>query len=766
MPDRMPKRKRILSEVMPVALLAISVVVLFGRVVFSDNSLFGSDFELYFYPVKKFAHDYFVKHGSFPLWNPYLFSGTPFIGNIQASMFYPLGILFYIMPVEYAYVYTVIIHCVVGSVSMYIFMRSLSVNKTGAFLAAVIFTYNGFFMAHLYAGHLTFIQNYIWLPLIFCFVYKFFKTTDPKWAIFAGLSQGVQILGGFPQIAFYTILAVSGFCLFQAGLSLKAGEAGNAWKLAFGLSILLGVGFLLAAVQLLPTLELTQLSGRAGGVGYWFATYDSLHPKMLLSFFIPELFGNPADGTYWLSPRGWYFWETCGYLGMFPLCLFFATSPRGGDLKHVRYFFVGLVLFSLVLALGKYNPLYPIIYRLPGFHNFRIPAQILFLYVFAGAVLSGLALHQAEVATSVLSRGLKVYLVCVGLAFVILISTMHLFPYRFFFHMFKAFAEESIDQGLIEDISEKVAFSVNRSVLLFFTAGVVLVLFHKKKIRGALFRGAVVCVTIVDLGAYGQQFVKPHHFTAPKDKQAMIRQIKADSRSGRMYISESPFLPNDGLLYGLATINGYDPLLLERYILYLQASQKLPQERHILTTSFIRDFDHKFLKMLNLRYVVHGNRIFETGDPIPRAIMVGKAVIRSREEILDYMMWDDFDPLKMVVLEPEYGRSFVSEADDEHFKGSCSISYYDHEEIRLKASSNQPGYLVLSEMFYPGWEALVDGRKVPVLRGNYLFRVISMEEGEHEVELRFVSRHFRVGAVISLLTLAGCIWFIVRKRLV
>ena len=220
--DRVTKFRQRFWDVFPFVILMISALIIFSKVIFSGKPLYGSDFVLYFHPAKNFIRDQVLAHGALPFWNPYQFSGTPFISNIQASMFYPLGILFYAMPAEYAYGYTVIIHCILGSIFMYVFIRSLSINKTGAFTAAIIFTYNGFFMGHLYAGHLTFVQNYIWIPLIFFYVNKFLNTRQAKYAVSAGLFLGIQILGGFPQIAFYTILAILAVGIFYTGVSPNA----------------------------------------------------------------------------------------------------------------------------------------------------------------------------------------------------------------------------------------------------------------------------------------------------------------------------------------------------------------------------------------------------------------------------------------------------------------------------------------------------------------------------------------------------------------
>jgi len=647
---------------------------------------------------------------------------------------------------------------------MYLFLRSLSVNQLGAFLSAVIFTYNGFFMVHLYAGHLTFVQNYIWIPLIFFYLHRFLKTLYFRSAMLAGLFLGIQILGGFPQIAFYTILAVSFFGLFHAGISLKARHIQDCTRIGFGLAIVVFIGFALAAIQILPTLEFTTLSTRAGGISYWFATSDSLHPKMFLSFLIPEIFGNVVDQTYWLSPNGWYFWETCGYVGILPLCLIFVSASGSHNFVYVKRFFVGLIVLALFLALGRYNPIYPLVYKLPGFHSFRIPAQILFLYVFGMAVVSGLALHHAEQGLLKPGKGLGVFLTAGGIILLFLVATMHFFPYNFFFHLFKTFVESPIDPLPIEMIHGKITYSLHRSVLLFLSTAAVLILFSKKRISKKLFIATVMVTLIVDVGLFSTQFVKPYTFVTPPRKQSLIDQLRLDQEPGRVLPLSQGFLPNDGLLYRFSSIEGYDPLILKRYIHYLLASQNLPPSNDVVTTHFVKQVHPKLLGMLNLKYVINSKGLITAPTVIPRAQLVRSAVVKPVEEILDFMTGETFDPRKIVVLEPEH-QSFMLPCDNgKNFEGSCLITHYDNERVQIITTANQPSYLVLSEIYYPGWKAMIDGKKVPILRGNYLFRVIPVEHGDHEVELRFVSWPFRVGAIVTLLTLAASLWVIIWKR--
>jgi len=748
--------------------LGTLVVIFFGRVIYSFQTLFGSDFILYFYPIKSFVADYVFADGKLPFWNPFQFSGIPFISNIQASMFYPLGLLFYLMPIGIAYLWTVVIHCICGSIFMYLFARSLSINRAGSLLAAVIFTYNGYFMAHLYAGHLSFVQNYIWIPLIFLCLLQFINTLRFKWAVLAGLTLGVQILGGFPQIAFYTILATLAFGLFRMVTALRVKAVGTVKHTGIGLGIMLTIGFSLAAIQLIPTLQFIELSGRSGGVPYWFAVSDSLHPAQLISLLIPDFFGNPLDNTYLLSPKDWHFWETCGYVGILPIGFLFMQTPKDSALRRTRLFFAALVIMSLFLALGKYNPIYPLIYRLPGFGSFRIPAQILFLFTFSISILSGMALHQLEhVGHSVsgLPKGLILFFIIGSLGAVFLFFSDY-FADRLFQLFFMAMEGRPVADSLIAKVSEKTDAALNRFALFFFSGLLLFVFARKGNMKRPFFKVAVLALVVIDLGLYSAPFVKPYPLVFPEVKKEITRQLKKEAGLGRAVISGNFFTPNDALSYYFQAINGYDPLILGRYIMYLQASQNLPLVKEVLVSNFLQRYDHKFLRMLNLTHILGDQGITRVGFSLPRAFLVNRAIVKPATEILDFMKSDGFDPRTTVVLEPEH-RSFLwPQTSTESLQGSCTITEYGYETIKMNCTSNQQCYLVMSEMHYPGWEATVDGKPAPVLRGNYLFRVIPLKQGKHEVEMRFVSRPFQAGMIISVFTLFGSAAFllVVKKR--
>lgn len=756
--DRNTKHRKRLPEFLPIFLIIISVTLLFGKVICSGKPLFGSDFVLYFYPLKKFIQEYVFSHGAIPLWNPYQFSGTPLVTNIQAALFYPLGLLFYVMPAQYAYGYTIIFHCMLGAIFMYVFIRSLTINKIGSLLSSIVFTYNGFFMAHMYAGHLTFVQSYIWMPLVFLYLQKFLKTSRLRHAVLSSLFLGVQILGGFPQIAFYTILGAFLFILYTTIANWKQGGIAYALKAGFGMAAMVVIGCSLAAIQLLPTIEFSQLSTRAGGIDYEFATLDSLPPKNFITFLIPELFGMPANRTFWISNVNSTFWEYCGYLGICSLMLPIISIKRVVT-NRVGIFFVLLLVIALFLALGKHNPLYRLIYALPGFNHFRIPAQILFLYVFSMALLAGMGLHHLT-DREAFSSTYRVVVFCGFSFFLVLAIWAHLHPYSFFYLLFKLVKPTGLAGNQAGQVYPIVTLAIVKSSAIFLVISILLHLYRRGFLSYATTGGLCILISVVDIGSFVYPLVRTVNLSPHSNQVHLMRQLKLDSDIYRAVATNGCFPENAGLLHRFQDIQGYDPLILRRYVQYVNRSQDLPPDNKVVNMHYVRNTDNALMDMLNLKYQIDcgSKTIIKRDTHVPRAYIVHQAVVKDGEEALDYMMGRDFDPLKKVVLAKQINmpntelpkiRSNPNEV--------CRILSYTCNEIVIEATLNDPGLLVMSEINYPGWDVFVNGKKARLLTCNYLFRSVPMQTGRHTVRLEFKPLTFYVGCIVSVISFVSVI---------
>ena len=754
----MTERGKRFSGFLPIFLIIVSVFIFFSKVLYYRRPLFGSDFVLYFYPLKKLIQDYVFSHGTLPLWNPFQLSGMPFIANIQASMFYPLDVLFYIIPAEYAYGYTVVLHCILGAIFMYIFVRSLSINRMGALLSSFVFAYNGFFMAHLYAGHLTFVHTYAWVPLIFYYLHKFLNTLRPIYSIFAGLFLGLQILGGFPQITFYTILGGLLYAFHSVIFGFKRERGRYVPRVGLGLGALLAVGFSLAALQLVPTYEFSQLSTRAGGISYEFATFDSLPPRNFITFLMPDFFGVPATSTFWIGDETWTFWEYCGYVGLCALMLP-AITIRRIVADRVGLFFLLLLGMALFLALGKHNPVYRLIYLLPGFHHFRIPAQILFLYVFSVAVLAGIGLnHLAD--SRAYSTARRMVALCGLSIFLIPAIWVHVHPYSFFYVLFK-YAEPT---GMTVNHAGQVQGIVTQAILkgsAFFLLIVIVLGIHRKRLVSyATTGGLLLLISMADIGSFAFPLVRTVNLEPPATQVNLIHDLKSDAEIYRAVVNDDCFPTNAGLLYRFQDIQGYDPLVLRRYMQYVNKSQHLPPDNGVVNMQYIRDMENPLINMLNLKYVIDcgSNRIVKRSTYLPRAYVVHQAVVKDAEEILDFMMEQDFNPLKTAVFTSQPDAPGIgTQGTHGGAKEPCRILSYTADEITIDADLHAPGFLVLSEINYPGWQVYVNGKRENLLTANYLFRSVPLSAGKHTVRFVFNPVSFKIGIIVSVASLAAIV---------
>jgi hypothetical protein len=201
---------------------------------------------------------------------------------------------------------------------------------------------------------------------------------------------------------------------------------------------------------------------------------------------------------------------------------------------------------------------------------------------------------------------------------------------------------------------------------------------------------------------------------------------------------------------------------------YVNRSQQIPPDDKVVNMHYVRSVDNPLINMLNLKYIVdcRSSTITERTAFVPRGYIVHQALVKKDSEMLDYMMGDEFDPMKTVVLSSAIGVGETgTPADMENEQEMCRVVSYASDEITVNARLNTPGFLVMSEINYPGWQAYVNGKVTPLLTGNYLFRTVFLEPGRHHVRFVFNPFSFKAGTVVSLVSVIGIIaGFIILSR--
>ncbi|MBU0501697.1 MAG: hypothetical protein KJ811_00430, partial [Candidatus Margulisbacteria bacterium] len=363
--------KRLKKILTPFFLYLSLVLVFFSR--FLDGSLiFGfKDLSRYFYPLRYLMVEQ-VKAGFWPLWNPYNFCGFPLLATLQIGFFYPLTIIYYILPFNLAFNYFIILHYFLSASFMYLLLRHYRLERISSFLGGFVFAFSGYLLS--VSNMNTSLNAVTWLPLVVLFFDRLTKKFNfVNISCLAGL-LALEFLGGEPTIVYLT-----SFLLFFYGLVFAKDYRGVFRNMAgLGLAALLALGLL--AIQLVPFFELAGFSDRVVKNTYEIVTMRSFPPREIVTFLFPYFFGSQVGATAYSEAFLGEInqdWLISTYLGIIPIILVFLAFVRR-ERKRL-YFFAGVAIISLLLSFGKYTPLYKLIYLIPGASLIRYPIKYLFL---------------------------------------------------------------------------------------------------------------------------------------------------------------------------------------------------------------------------------------------------------------------------------------------------------------------------------------------------------------------------------------------------
>ncbi len=725
----MKQRERFL----PFIILSLLLSLYFWEIIVGRR-YFWEDILYHYYPYHYFLFSSLAKF-SLPLWNPFLFSGMPFLGDVQSQVFYPLNWLLAIFfsPTQ-SFVYwlvemKVLLHFLLGGIFLYFLLRDLKLSPNSSFFSALAFIFSGFMITHLI--HLTMVTTFIWLPLILLFTFRTFKRKRIRDACFAGIFLGISNLASHPQITLYIISTL--FLLFFYNLANWLREKKVLFQSHLPLFLLIFLlGFGLSAIQYLPSFEYAKHTLRET-MTFEESAEVSLPFHFPLLLLIPKFFGSlTGDGTdsvfFWGGKAGYYYWETAIYLGIIPLIL--AIFGISFSRARERIFFLVLVAISLLAGLGKNTPFYKLIfYLLPGFNRFRIPARFAGLATFGMAVLAGFGMEaflKLEDKNQVKTfRKLLIIFLLIALFFWLLL----LF---------------GISGGkYIPEISQNIIKQYN-IFLLFLIASLILFLLRSKR-RGKLLSSIACGLTFFDLALFGQRF--PLSSLGPEDyypQNQLVRQLQEERRREifRINARQNGYMilkRNEGMIQGLELLEGYTPLGLADY-----ATFNIPREVKcdLLNAKYKIKVDEarkSLTLVLNPTY-------------LPRAKMFYNYIVeRDRKRILEILSNPEFDYKNCLILEKEPERRL--EPLSILPANKIEIQRYSANEIRLRVATEKPGFLLLSEIYYPEWKVRVNGKEREIYRADYLLRAVFLEGGEHNIIFYYDKKTLRIGAGISLLSI-------------
>ena len=745
-----------------------------GRVLYAD----ASDLLGLHIPQARFLIGSWRATGELPLWCPHRFSGSPFLHDIQVGAFYPPHLILYLLPdaaIGPALSWLVAAHVFGAGLAMYAYARSRGLLGGGSAVAALGFMFAGKWMFHLLgAGHYM-ATGLAWLPIVLLLAESALGRRSLLRAAWAGAAFAVLALGTHPQWTLYAGLFLA---CWTAGAAL---ETGGYWEIppcrpARAMVSLLACGvlgatvaLLLLSAQLLPALEAAR-EGTRDAQGVSALAPDNV-PMTALS-----LIGPPAAAL-----KGFEDWEYRGGLGVLWACAatLGALAARGRARLEVISW-LGLVAFALGGSL--------LVRDLPGFRLFAFPSRMLLLAtlptaLFAGRATDALFGPAGSPTDPDLTRRGRIVLALATLAALASFGGLALLnghrsvrghPYWIALLVMIPAASALLGRRGEPDARPRRQAALAWSALL-----------------------------LLDLWAMAWPHVRVRPESDVFARPASVRFLAAH-RVGHGRIldrhlpgqpTRTPVSPPLALMLGLDSVRGYNPMDILRYRRYLQRiagdDGPVPPFRQVLNFPILRK---PLLDLLGVRYLVEPTdptglpadsrppsrdprwrRVLDEPRPITFNIFAGTRPLPP------YTVFENLDafPRAFVVphIAPQPLPSRLSAAmATTDFRRHAFLDGYPPNpsptppnaafrpatileslpnRVRVVADSPTPGALILTDPWFPGWTATLDGRPTRLYRANDLFRGIAFPAGRHEVDFRFDPDSFRIGRALSLATLAS-----------
>ncbi len=750
-----------------------------------SNKPIGFDNIRQHYPNRKILSEE-IKRGVIPLWNPYIYSGAPFMAAFDTTVWYPLTWISNLLPPVDAWNFLVLIQPVLSFVFMFLFLRSLSLNKGIGFFGAFVYTFSGWMIVY-WQEALVVEHSFLWLPLALYASNRLWILHSDKvsWGVLV-FALTCSIFGGFFQMSLYVYITVAAWNIFRYRAAAGSGKTKSFRSIAC--AILLSL--IIASIQLIPSIEAFLLAPRSVGDGA-FVFRDFLLPlQHLMTFIAPDFWGNPATYNYFRG-RGFYF-EKMLFIGLAPLV--FALYSFGAVKESPARFWkvFGLVVLSMGFALP--TSWWPYYLRIPVLAN-SYPTRIFALSLFSFIVLSSYGLQ------AFMEKPKYKHIACILVFLTLIVTGAWMFVAGMRWGWFTIPSLRG-DAHLYASVSFRNL--IVPSVLLLS----VWILTAVSKVSMKTTYIGVWIISIASSWYFAQKYVYTAQRRFLYPDLAVTKKITDISGYDRIWGFGNAFIEtNLPLYYRWFSTDGYSGLSSTRYaqllstitnngkILLLRRSDSdlyHASERDSFSSN--NPYRLRIMELLGVKYVLESKkgelkdtnttenrfsknlfsllweddtwRIWHYKPALPRVMLARSYIVRSGDQqIIDALYdpavrLDDTVVLEQtpdVMIAPEYSGNQASVA---------AITSYDLNSVTVSTSSPVSGFLLLTDNYYPGWKAYLDGKEQKIYRADYSFRSVFVPSGVHTVTFVYLPFSVIFGGILSLAGIAasiGC-WKLIAGR--
>jgi Bacterial membrane protein YfhO len=764
-----------LTDLAVIGILVLAILCFCQDLIVGGEVPFFRDLGTYFYPLRLSVAES-LRAGELPLWDRRLAQGFPLMAAFQPGVFYPPHILLAFVPFFLGIQLLFVFHFIVAAVGTYKLVRYWRHTVAIAVIGALTFSLGGTIVS--LSNLLNHFQSAVWLPwLILSWERLVCMRTWRKFLVFTVIAA-LQFLAGSPEFFAMSLILVvlDGFRVQRDDQRLSAVR----------LSALLAAALLLmvavCSVQILPTAELFLDSRRQQSIPAEEVVAWSLHPGNLLNLFFLDRQSDlsSAAGMRYLLGAGSPFFISyyLGSIAFLGLCFYFYYRSR-----RERLLASAFIVISVLLALGGSTPVYPYLLRhIPWLSTFRFPEKLFFL-TYAGLIfitIKGLAAALDDNVDRIRPTAMLLGAICL---FWVIVYASAFFGSESLYKL--TAARLGLDTASAINVVGSVLANLERQLLLILTISLIVFLNHAKKLKPSLTVILLVGVVFIDLLAANRGFLFSMNSSVIVNRSDDNRRsLSADTRtfyypSGKnlhpssIVVKGRPsypefvslwfrnLLPNAGIFYGAEYMQEIDALARTPYTAFLVFANELePQEQIRLLRAFnvgqIVSFQPLSIDGLNLSKTLPEvySWIYNVDRPLPRAYVVNRSAVEKQVmSTLQRLADREFDPREQVLLDREIAVPY-----EPKFEAKSQILRYKNARVTIETETSNDGILVLLDSYYPGWKAYVDGFETPIARANHFYRAVAVPRGRHLVEFKYEPLSFKIGLLISSMTLVALLF--------
>lgn len=725
-----------------------------------DPSLLLSTIDLYteHLPMARFGFAA-LSSGSLPLWNPYQLCGLPMLAVSHTGLLYPGNAPYWWLDAAVATEFVYVVHLILAAAGLWGLARSFGIGWAGCASGAVAYAWSGYLAIHAHQSAI--LSGLAWLPATLLAIE--WALRGKRWGLAAiAVAVALQILNGATEVLVYTLYAGALFVLVRSVQFAASSTAALALRRAAGVLAGVVVGVALSMVQLLPSLELVSQGARASqplGLAEQLAPYGPIPFGLQLLYALQQ----PA-----------------GVVGACSMLL-------GASLRRQRSLWVFAVVVSILsLLLASGGPLYQLYAQTPVGTLFRYPAKFHQLSAFGLALLVATGVHalasrcgerrhalwadwwwRANAAVAVLVLGVVVLLGKSAADYLLVVAALALFgamPWKPARVAIVSLLVIGLGSALFRDASNDRIRPAGRPGL--YESNTALFDWLRERTgdsrvylspRLRLFPGVTLkqgmLQRVPTVGDYESlASLRQADYFAAASGEALARKLVISHEPA--HDQASPAFAGY-LLLGKGSAWKLMEMASTRFFVTLnddEVAQALARRARVGRGGGV----HRVMAPGRQLADAPGRwaQLWEMSSYLPRAYFVSRAiVVAGPEQALDEILSPDFDPRAAVVLEVE-GAPAAPAAGNQAELRPASIRDSAPERVEVAIETDQPGFLVLTDSWFSGWQASVDGKPAPIHRANHLFRAVPVAAGASTVVFEYRPSSVRIGAWISGVTVA------------